>query len=137
MNARIVIVDTNRLFSSVLPGGKSDRAILQRSEYRFFTPNFTIIELFKRRDALLKKAKSPEASVLGFLEEAIECVNFVSVSDISVGTFLEAYRICRATDRNDTAFIALTLHLDGVLWTRDDTLKVGLTKQGFTRLFSV
>ncbi|MEI7935826.1 MAG: PIN domain-containing protein [Verrucomicrobiota bacterium] len=32
-------------------------------------------------------------------------------------------------------FIALTLHLDGRLWTGDDKLKAGLRAKGFDRFF--
>jgi predicted nucleic acid-binding protein len=32
-------------------------------------------------------------------------------------------------------FIALTLHLDGRLWTGDDELKAGLRAKGFDRFF--
>lgn len=45
-------------------------------------------------------------------------------------TWMEARRLCRETDENDTPFVALTLHMDGRLWTVDDELK-----RGFERFF--
>jgi predicted nucleic acid-binding protein len=136
MNTHIVVVDTNRLLSAILPSSVADRRTLQRRQYQFVTPNYTIVELFKHKETILHKARGDAASVLEYMRDAIECVNFISVGDIDVGTFLEAHRLCRRIDPNDTAFIALTLHLNGVLWTRDDTLKIGLEKQGFQRFFS-
>ena len=44
-------------------------------------------------------------------------------------------RLCRDVDSKDAPFIALTLHLDGRLWTGDDRLKAGLRAKGFARFF--
>jgi predicted nucleic acid-binding protein len=48
---------------------------------------------------------------------------------------MEARRLCRDIDPKDAPFIAMTLHLDGRLWTEDDELKVGLRARGFERFF--
>jgi predicted nucleic acid-binding protein len=47
----------------------------------------------------------------------------------------QAYNLCKDVDENDTPHIALTLELDGLLWTGDNKLKLGLQRQGFTRFF--
>jgi predicted nucleic acid-binding protein len=54
---------------------------------------------------------------------------------IPIGTWAEARRLCREIDPKDTPFIALTLHLDGRLWT-DDELINGLRPKGFDRFFA-
>ncbi len=46
-----------------------------------------------------------------------------------------AYYLCRDIDPKDTSFIALTIKLDAVFWTRDEVLKRGLTAKGFRRFF--
>jgi len=48
---------------------------------------------------------------------------------------VQAYRLCKATDEKDTPYVALTLHLDGRLWTGDEQLKTALRVQGFDRFF--
>ena len=48
----------------------------------------------------------------------------------------EAWRLCRDVDENDVAYVALTLELDGDLWTSDRELETGLRKKGFTRFFT-
>ena len=48
---------------------------------------------------------------------------------------MEAYRLCRGIDEKDTPYVALTLHLDGRLWTEDAELKSGLKARGFNRWF--
>ena len=54
---------------------------------------------------------------------------------ISIEKAFEAYYLCRDIDENDTPFIALTLHLEAKFWTKDDILKNGLLKKGFTAFF--
>lgn len=53
---------------------------------------------------------------------------------MSIGSWTEAWRLCRDVDENDTAYVALTLELDAVLWTGDKELETGLRKKGFAKL---
>ena len=48
---------------------------------------------------------------------------------------MKAFRFCKDVDENDTAFVALTLELNALLWTKDDELKSGLRRKGFDRFF--
>ena len=52
-----------------------------------------------------------------------------------MGTWVEAYRLCKGTDEKDTAYVALTLHMDGRLWTEDEPLKAALRAKGFDQFF--
>ena len=44
-------------------------------------------------------------------------------------------RLCKEVDEKDTPYVALTLHLDGRLWTHDTKLKVRLRTSGFDRFY--
>ena len=48
---------------------------------------------------------------------------------------MEARRLCRDVDAKDAPFIALTLHLNGRLWSGDAELKAGLRAKGYDRFF--
>jgi predicted nucleic acid-binding protein len=48
---------------------------------------------------------------------------------------MEARPLCRGINPKDTPFIALTLVLEGWLWTSDEGPKVGLPRMGFDRLW--
>jgi len=47
----------------------------------------------------------------------------------------QAYALCHAVDEADTPHVALTLQLNGLLWTGDKKLMKHLEKQGFNRFF--
>jgi len=49
--------------------------------------------------------------------------------------WMEGFRVCAPTDEKDTSYAALTLHLEGELWTDDGELKAGLRARGFDRFF--
>ena len=74
-------------------------------------------------------------SLLECLYELLARVHFVDEGGIPIGTWMEGCRLCRDVDSKDAPFIALTLHLDGRLWTGDDKLKARLRAKGFDRFF--
>lgn len=47
-----------------------------------------------------------------------------------------ALDLCEGIDVADTPQVALTLALDGLLWTGDRRLRAGLQARGFDRFFS-
>jgi predicted nucleic acid-binding protein len=46
-----------------------------------------------------------------------------------------AYELCKGIDEKDAPHVAITLELEGLLWTGDETLKKGLKAKGFTSFF--
>jgi len=136
MNADCVIVDANIAFkclhsargdlrSRIGPGGHPD----------FFSPRFLFVELFKHKERLEYASGLAETDLLAGLHTLLSQFEFVNEANIPMGTWLEAYRLCRNVDENDTPYVALTLHLDGRFWTEDDALKTGLRAHSFDRFF--
>lgn len=73
--------------------------------------------------------------MLSLLHSILERIEFIDEDSISLGSWTEAWRLCRDVDENDTAYVALTLDQDAALWTGDRVLEAGLRKKGFTRFF--
>lgn len=130
-----LIIDTNILFLALRAKGYQIREVLARKEYRFYAPNFIMVEIFKHKDKLLKHTQTTEDEVNEFLNKVLQHIHFVNEELISTGNFIEAYRLCSNVDEKDTPFVALTLELEGQLWTRDKQLVQGLTRKGFTAFF--
>lgn len=73
--------------------------------------------------------------MLKALHTLVSRLEFVKEANIPLNTWMEAYRLCRKVDEKDTPYVALTLHLDGRLWTDDGQLKTALRASGFVRFF--
>jgi predicted nucleic acid-binding protein len=94
-----------------------------------------MVEIFKHKERILQKSKITEEEVYELLYKTLHKINFVNEETISLGNFIEAYKLCGKVDEKDTPFVALTLELEAELWTKDDTLKRGLIKKGFNSFF--
>lgn len=130
-----VIIDHNILFAAIYTKTSYTRRRLLDSPFSFYTPNYLIVELFKHRQRIVEKSKATEEDVLSYLNQVIHKVHFYNEELVSLENFFTAYHLCKEVDENDTTYVALTIELDGELWTRDDVLKAGLRGRGFDRFF--
>jgi len=136
MNADCVIVDANIAFKCLHAGRGDLRGRIGPGQPpHFFSPRFLFAELFKHKERLASASKLPQAEWLEALYALVSRLEFVNEANIPVGTWVEAYRLCKGTDEKDTPYVALTLHMDGRLWTGDEQLKAALRAQRFDRFF--
>ena len=77
-----------------------------------------------------------EAGLLSLLNTLLQRIRFFEEDAISLGSWTEAWRLCRDVDENDVAYVALALELEADLWTSDRQLEAGLRKKGFSRFFT-
>ena len=77
----------------------------------------------------------PESGILALLHTPLHPIRFFDEAAISIGSWTDAWRLCRAVDENDVAGAALTLELGGELWTGNRELEQDCAKKGFTRFF--
>ena len=136
MNADCVVLDANIAFKALASGRGDLRDRLGPfTTVTFYAPRFLFVELFKHKERLAVAAKVSEAETLEALHTLVSRLEFVNEANIPLGTWMEAYRLCRNTDEKDTPYVALALHLDGRLWTHDGELKTALRAKGFDRFF--
>jgi predicted nucleic acid-binding protein len=136
MNADCVVVDANIAFKCLHSGHGDLRERIGPGHHpQFFSPRFLFIELFKHKERLARATSLSETDLLEALYLLTSHLEFVNEANIPLGTWIEAHRICRGIDSNDTPYVALTLFIDGRLWTDDNELKSALPPRGFNRFF--
>ena len=131
-----VIVDTNIMFSILLKDKSKERDVLFLSEdLEFFSCRFAIVELFKHKEKISKFSKLTEDEILTSLYRLLKIINFYNEDLISREVFKKAYELCSGIDEKDTLFVALTLEINGYLWTGDKKLKEELISKGFYKFW--
>ena len=136
MNLDCVVVGANIAFKSLCNGrGKIRRRLSPDSHLRFYCPRFLFVELFKPKERLARASGLSEADLVAGLHALVSQLEFVNEANIPVGTWMEAYQLCKGIDADDTAYVALALNLDCQFWTEDAKLKTALRARGFDRFF--
>lgn len=132
----IVVIDANRIFSALIAANGSLRRVLcDSSDYNFYSPKYVLVELFKHKERIAMASGLDEPELLALLHELLERITFFDEDAIGIGSWTEAWRLCRDVDENDTAYVALTLELEAQLWTSNRKLETGLRRKGFDRFF--
>ena len=137
MIRQAIVVDTNIIFKALRYKYSFVRSIISESRYHFYAPKFLIVEIFKHKEKLLKNNIQLEDELYEYLNNLLQYVTFVNEDIISIGSYLEAYRLCRDTDEKDVPFVALTLELNCLFWTYDQPIKDGLRAKGFDSFFEI
>jgi predicted nucleic acid-binding protein len=131
-----VVVDANIAFKTLCSNrGDLRRRLGPARTVTLYSPSFLFVELFKYKDRLEQTSGLGQDDLLHALHRLTGSLEFVNEATIPVGTWVEGYRLSRGVDEKDAIYVALTLHLDGELWTDDGELKTGLRSRGFTRFF--
>jgi len=133
-----VIVDTNILFSALLGKSKKIRnIILTEKEVTFYFCNFVFVELFKYKEIIQKKSSLEEDEILELLHNLLKKIKIFNEESVTDESLQKAFDLCKDVDEKDTPFISITIELDGLLWTRDKELKIGLKSKGFDSFFEI
>lgn len=133
-----VIVDTNILFSALLGKSKHLReAILSDKEIAFYSCKFIFVELFKYKDKIREKSSLDEDEILELLHSLLSKIKIFNEETVTNESLQKAYDLCKDIDEKDTPFVAITIELSGLLWTKDSKLKDGLISKGFDSFFDI
>ena len=128
-----VIVDTNIIFSALLREDNkyANTLIKNEAQHDFYAVYFTIVELFKHKEKIKKYSKLSDDDVLEVLYELLKHIHIINDDIISVSSWKQAMNLVHDVDIKDVPNVALTIELEGKLWTNDNELKVGLNAKGF------
>jgi predicted nucleic acid-binding protein len=133
-----IIVDTNIVFSAIInANGKIGDLLFNSPEnYRFYSPEFMKEEVNRYSDKLLKASKLNKTELLVSQDNIFSKIDLISEEVISNNTWRKAFLLTKNIDQDDTPFVALTLEIDGILWTGDKKLISGLKLKDFNSILS-
>lgn len=136
MDESRVVVDTNILFSALLRDDTAYARILLDGSHTFYVCESTIVELFKHKERIVQHTRLDEDGVIRVLYTLLQHLHIYKEAMIDAKTRQQAFELCQAIDVADAPQVALTLHLNGLLWTGDKRLRDGLADKGFTAFFN-
>lgn len=134
---KIYIVDTNIVFSTAMNTQSRIGQFLMQSDvekYTFYAPTYLKIELERHAPKLVSLSGLSESEVREIINLVYTKINFIDDAQIPIETYSQAARLVRDVDEYDVHFVALTNHLDEVLWTGDRKLYRHLLKMGFDKV---
>jgi putative PIN family toxin of toxin-antitoxin system len=132
-----VVVDTNIIFSALLPKSSNIRDILLSKGHRFYSPNYVFSEIFKYKEKILKHTKLNETELYEYLNRILENIQFIRGEVASKENRLTAFNLCKEIDEKDSPFIALAIEIEAYVWTGDKKLIKGLEEKGFTKFADI
>lgn len=105
------------------------------SDNDFFVCEIVLVELFKHKEKIIKVSDLSEDEIIQLYQIYLKKIHLYKEELISFENRQQAYQLCHDIDKNDSAHVALTLELKGLLWTGDKILKEGLLQKGFKQFF--
>jgi predicted nucleic acid-binding protein len=130
-----IVVDANILFSALLRTDSPFADILLYRDHPFCICESTLVELFRHKERIMRFSRLDDAEVITVLHSLLRRLKVEREELIPDACRAEAVELCRGVDPGDEPFVALTLALDGRLWTGDQKLRRGLAARGFGRFF--
>lgn len=125
-----IIVDTNILFSAILNiDSIISKIIIENNKFTFYTPDFSIDELNKHKNKLIKLTRYEEHEYNEIYNIIFHRVIILNNNIIPNKYFINAREYCKNIDEKDTIFVAYALFFNSKLWTGDKKLINGLKNQ--------
>jgi len=130
-----IIVDTNIVFSALVNKNSKIATFLLEPNHALVMPKFGFVELFKHKEKICAVSKHSQDEILEILYELIRHIDFFDENSLSVNSLTDAWALVKDIDPKDMLFVALTIEVDGLLWTGDTKLRSGLEAKGFDSFF--
>jgi predicted nucleic acid-binding protein len=130
-----IVVDTNIVFSALVRPASSilNILVLPRENVSFFAPSYLIDELTRYLPKLQKSSQLSQENLDVALRIVMGKIHFVDEELVKPTVWEEAFTLTHDIDEKDTPFVALSIALDGMLWTGDKKLIHGLHNKGWEK----
>lgn len=130
-----IVVDTNIIFSALVNKNSKIATFLLNPNHALVMPKFGFVELFKHKEKICTVSKHSQDEILEILYELMRHIEFFDENSISTNALKVAWELVKDIDPKDMLFVALTLEVEGLLWTGDVALRTGLINKGFNSFF--
>jgi predicted nucleic acid-binding protein len=104
------------------------------AKVEFYSPTYLKREIERHIPKLIKLSGLPEIDIREIIDLVYTRIIFIDDGQIPITTYSESARLVRDVDEYDVQFVALTKHMDEVLWTGDQKLYRHLLKMGFDQV---
>jgi len=133
-----IIIDTNIFISAIINkiGKESDIILSPVNDFKKYSCHFLLTEVSLHKEKILKISKLKDYELLELIYKISKKIEFINEEQIPENIWTKAIEYTKVVDESDTPFIALTLYLDGLLWTGDKKLIAGLKKKNFTKIIT-
>lgn len=133
-----VIVDTSIFMSALISPQGIYAEILMNPIFKFekYSSYYLVVEIFKHKDKILKYSKLSESELVEQVYNLLKNVTLINEDQIPKEIWQDSYEWTKDVDENDTAFVALTEHINGKLWSLDKKLTNGLIGKGYQKVIS-
>ena len=130
-----VVIDTNILFSALLSRRSRFATALFSSKRDFYINELVLAELFRHKEKVVRLSKLRDDEIIQLYYRVLWRLTLFKEDLVTTENRRHAFDLCRGVDETDAPHVAITLELQGLLWTGDQTLRRGLQAKGFTRFF--
>ena len=133
-----IIVDANIVFSGILKSDSKIGDLLINSEgiFKFISPDYLRIEIYKHLDKLVKISKLSMEQVLEAEFQVCKSISFISDAQINQVNWDLAENLVFDVDKKDVSYIAFSKQFRAKVWSGDKVLIKGLAEKGFTNFIS-
>ena len=131
-----IVVDTNIVFSALVNKNSKIATFLLEPTHPLVMPKFGFVELFKHKEKICAVSKHSQDEILELLYELMRHIEFFDENSTSTNALKDAWKLVKDIDPKDMLFVALTLEVDGLLWTGDAKLRTGLKCKGFDSFYN-
>ena len=131
-----IVVDTNIIFSALINKNSKIATFLLEPNQALVMPKYGFVELFKHKEKICAVSKHSQEEILEILYELMRHIDFFDENSISASALSNAWELVKDIDPKDMLFVALTLEVEGLLWTGDTKLSTQLKSKGFNFFYT-